>query len=528
MKLLIPSILLIIIQISGCSTLPEIDEYTFSTANEENKNKSVLDYSLTELKEIDLTQSNNDIEDSESIWQSITEGYQLDQGVNPRIQREIDFYRTHPKAIPDVLTRAHPYLYMILNEIKKRNMPTEIALLPVIESAFHTRALSSANASGMWQFMAETAHVRGIKNDWWFDGRRDVYVSTNAALDLLQHLHDRLNNDWLLALAGYNWGALSVRKAVQNNKAKGLPTDYWSLKLPSETQRYVPKLLAIAKMIQKPEEYKLSLPDVPNIPYLTRIEIDQQIDLSTAAQMADMSWDEFHRFNAGHKRVTTDPGSSTHVLVPIDKVRTFAISLTKFTPQTQANWISYNINSGDNIESLAARYDTTSSAILKVNNLKQVPQVGQVLLIPVGQKEIEQQTQTTAQTTLAAASSVEAHEQTNKHALIEKKLLTNNHHKITHILKSKQPLGWLSKHYGVSLETLARANNITAKTVLRVGQSIIIPLKKVIRIDAKKGDTWTNIAKRNAMPTYLLLEFNNAKEKDHIKLGQIINVPILR
>lgn len=512
--------------LSGCSTSINNEEPSLSPVGKTKKSGSVLNYSLTELKEIDLTESSNIDTDADNVWQRIVDGYQLEQGINPRIQREIDFYRTRPKTIPEVLTRAKPYLYMIVNEIKKRNMPMEIVLLPVIESAFHPKALSGANASGIWQFTPDTAKIRGIKNDWWYDGRRDVYESTNAALDYLQNLHDRSDNDWLLALAGYNWGILNVKAAIAKNRAKNLPTDYWSLKLPGETQRYVPKLLAIARMIQTPEQYGLNLPDVPNVPYLTRIEIDQQIDLATAAQMADMSWDDFHRFNAGHKRVTTDPGATTHVLVPVEKLRTFAINLAKFAPQTQSNWISHTLSIGDNINELAMRYDTTADMIVKANSLKQLPVVGQTLLIPVGQKTMDEKTEAQAQATLATTLSLESRKQANKRAMAEKKELAKQN-KIVHVLKSNQPLGWLAKHYGVPLASLAKMNNLTTESKLRVGQQLIIPVQKVTSITAKKGDTWGSIAKKNNLPAYLLASFNDAKEKEAIKPGQTVKIPKL-
>lgn len=514
-----------VVFVSGCGTIKD-GEPSLSPVGKTKKSGSVLNYSLSELKEIDLTESSSIDTDADNVWQRIVEGFQLEQGINPRIQREIDFYRARPKTIPEVLTRAKPYLYMIVNEIKKRDMPMEIVLLPVIESAFHPKALSGANASGMWQFTPDTARIRGIKNDWWYDGRRDVYVSTNAALDYLQNLHDRLENDWLLALAGYNWGALNVKSAVAKNRAKNLPTDYWSLKLPGETQRYVPKLLAVARMIQTPEQYGLSLPDVPNVPYLTRIEIDQQIDLATAAQMADMSWDDFHRINAGHKRVTTDPGATTHVLVPVEKLRNFAINLAKFAPQTQGNWISHTVSIGDKIDELATRYDTTTDMIVKANSLKQLPTVGQTLLIPVGQKTMDEKTEAQAQATLATTLSLESREQANKRAMAEKKELAKQN-KIVHILKSNQPLGWLAKHYGVPLVNLAKVNNLTTESKLRVGQQLIIPVQKVSSITAKKGDTWGSIAKQNNLPAYLLAAFNDAKEKEAIKPGQTIKVPKL-
>lgn len=515
------------VALTGCSHLPNSE--TNMQSDKQKVGSSVLNYSLTELKEIDLTNPEADYEDSnvEDIWERIVDGYQLNQPVNARIQKEIDFYHARHKTIPEALKRARPYLYMIVHEIKKRDMPMEIVFLPIIESSFHAKALSSANASGIWQFTTDTAQVRGIKNDWWYDGRRDVYESTIAALDLLQSLHDRLENDWMLALAGYNWGALNVRAAVAKNRAKGLPTDYWSLKMPPETMRYVPKLLAVAEMIKSADKYRIALPDVPNTPYLTRIEIDQQIDLPTAAQMADMSWDDFHRFNAGHKRITTNPNESTHVLVPVDKLRTFAINLTKFAPQTNGKWISYTITAQDKLADIAARHGTTPEVLAKVNQLKSPLPVGQTILIPVGQQQLEAQTEMQAQATLTTNLALEGKELANARAMTEKKEALKHQPKIIHVLKSNQPLSWLAQHYGVSLLSLALINNLTPQSKLHVGQKLIIPVQKVVTVTAKKGDTWKSIAKQNKIPSYLLANYNDAKENDQIKPGQVIKVPKL-
>ncbi len=510
----------------GCSQDIK-DEVNLSskTTTTAKRSGAMLNYSLHELKEIDLTNRQADEEDSNiDIWQKITEGYQFKQPINSRIQNEINFYHARPKSIPEALRRASPYLYMITHEIQQRNMPMEIAFLPIIESSFNTKALSSANASGMWQFTPDTAQVRGLKNDWWYDGRRDVYESTVAALDLLQSLYGRLDNDWMLALAAYNWGALNVKAAIAKNKAKGLPTDYWNLKMPTETMRYVPKLLAVAEMVKSAPQYKIALPDIPNTPLLTRIQIDQQIDLSTAAQMADMSWDDFHRINAGHKRITTNPNEKTHVVVPVDKLSTFAINLTRFAPQTNGNWIAYTLKNDETIESLAQRHHTSAEVLKRINQLNYTPKAGQTLLIPVGQKEIDETMATTADSSLKTTLALESREIANARALAERKEALKRQ-KITHTLGSNQPLSKVAEYYGVSLRALALVNNLTPQSKLRVGQELIIPVEKVISVTAKKGDTWQSIAKQNRVPAHVLLSFNNAKEKDPIKPGQAIKVP---
>jgi len=486
---------------------------------------AMLNYQLHELKEIDLTNRQADDADSHvDIWQKITDGYQLNQKLNARTQNEINFYHSRSKTIPEALTRATPYLYMITHEIQKRGMPMEIAFLPIIESSFHTKALSSANASGMWQFTPDTAQVRGLKNDWWYDGRRDVYESTVAALDLLQSLYGRFDNDWMLALAAYNWGANNVKASIAKNKAKGLATDYWNLKMPTETMRYVPKLLAVAEMVKLAPQYKIALPEIANTPLLTRIQIDQQIDLSTAAQMADMSWDDFHRINAGHKRITTNPNEPTHVVVPVDKLSTFAINLTKFAPQTNGNWIAYTLKKDETIESLAQRHHTTPEVLKRINQLSYTPKAGQTLLIPVGQQSLDDTQASSADASLKTTLALESREIANAQALAERKSALKKH-KMTHQLKSQQTLAQVAAHYGVSLRSLALVNNITPQSKLKVGQELTIPIDKVSNVIAKKGDTWQSIAKQHRLPTHVLLTFNQAKAKDPIKPGQPIKVP---
>jgi membrane-bound lytic murein transglycosylase D len=510
--------------LTGCAGLKESADSGAASSGLKGKKGSVLNYSLTELKEIDLTSEDN-ADDGQNIWQRITNNYQLDQGVPPRISREIEFYRTRPKTLPEVFVRAKPYLFMIVDEIDKRNMPMEIAFLPVIESAFHPSALSEANASGMWQFTADTAQVRGIKNNWWFDGRRDVYLSTMAALDYLQSLNKRFDGDWLHTLAAYNAGAITVRNAINKNKAKGKATDYWSLELPGETQRYVPKLLAVAKMIQAPESYRLNLPDIPNVPYLTRIEIDQQIDLATAAQMAEMSWEDFHRFNAGHKRIATDPKGISHVLVPIDKLRTFAVNLTKFAPQTNGNWISHVCSLNDTLEALATRYETTPDMIIKINKLTDPqPKVGQSLLIACGQTSLDSNTETQAKSMLDSTLSLEKREKQNKSIRDERREQANKP-KITHTLAKGQTLNSVASYYRVPLKTLVSINRFDAKTQIKAGQQLIIPIERVSTITTKKGDTWQTLGKQHGVAPSVLADFNQSNVKIVIKHGQTIRVP---
>jgi membrane-bound lytic murein transglycosylase D len=288
--------------------------------------------------------------------------------------------------------------------------------------------------------------------------------------------------------------------------------------------RYVPKLLAVAEMVKSAPQYKIALPNIPNTPLLTRIQIDQQIDLSTAAQMADMSWDDFHRINAGHKRITTNPNEKTHVVVPVDKLSTFAINLTRFAPQTNGKWISYTLTANDTLADLAKRHNTTPEVLSRINQLSYTPKAGQTLLIPVDHQQLDENLAATADSSLKTTLALESREIANARALAERKEVLKKQ-KITHKLRNNQPLSKVAEYYGVSLRALALVNNLTPQSKLKVGQELIIPVEKVISVTAKKGDTWQSIAKQNRVPAHVLLSFNNAKEKDVLKPGQAIKVP---
>lgn len=433
--------------------------------------QSILNYQLQELREIDLTQQQSQFNDGyDDLWHKIFDHYQLNYSLNQAIKAEIQFYQRHHKTIPAALNRSTPYLHIVVNEIHKRNMPMEIAFLPIIESSYNTTSLSRANAAGMWQITAPTAKVRGVTLDSWYDGRYDVYDSTIAALDLLQDLHQRFNEDWLLALAAYNWGEFNVRKAINQNKAQKKPTDYWHLTMPTETKRFVPKLIAVSQMIKQSNRYQIALPDIPNAPQLTRIQLTQPIDLKTAAKMSDMSWSEFQRFNAGHLTKQTKPESAGHLLVPISKLSAFANNIINFEHFDQ--------------HSTVAATGTTNQATVS----------------PTRTQPLEQKPNTS----------------NNKTPL-----------SIVHKLKHSQPLAKVADYYAVSLQSLVAANGIHSKTKLKVGQPVIIPIKSVKEVVIKKGDTWSTLAQKNKVPVHVLLTFNKADHKQRLKIGQKIKVPTM-
>ncbi|MDP3838784.1 MAG: transglycosylase SLT domain-containing protein, partial [Methylococcales bacterium] len=262
-----------------------------------------------------------------TVWERLLKLYALPEVSNERVERQLNWYLDHPAYIARIQQRAEPYLHLILDEIEANNIPGELALLPVVESAFIPDAYSKADASGLWQFIPGTGKLYGLEQNSWYDGRRDILDSTQAATAFLKDLGETFNGDWNLALASYNWGKGNVWKAMEKNENLSLPTDYWSLDVPRETADYVPRLLAIAKLIANADEYGIHLNNIPNKPYLEVVNIDSPLDLQKAAQLANMPLDKFMKLNPGFNRASTSPDGPHRLLVPVEKVASFKTSL---------------------------------------------------------------------------------------------------------------------------------------------------------------------------------------------------------
>lgn len=265
------------------------------------------------------------------LWCRIRKGYRLEVVDNDYIQRAIDRYVKFPQYFENMSLKARPYLYHIVAEIQQRGMPLELALLPAVESGFEPFAVSPKSAAGLWQFIPDTGRDYGLQQTEWYDGRRDIIASTHAALDYLQKLHETFGGDWLTALAAYNYGEGNIRKAIRKNEAQGRPTDFWSLDLPRETRWYVPKLLALAKIIANPQEYGIRLPTIADRPYLKQVAVKGQISLSLAAHLADIPTTDITRLNAGYRLGVTSPDGPQQLTLPIHKADLFKKRLAKTT-----------------------------------------------------------------------------------------------------------------------------------------------------------------------------------------------------
>jgi membrane-bound lytic murein transglycosylase D len=321
------------------------------------------------------------------IWTRMRTGFVF-PAVDPAVVRTyIAEYVKHPLLLTQVLQRGEPYLFHILDRLEQAGMPAELALLPVIESAFDPFATSPAGAAGIWQFMPETAAYVGLSQDWWYDGRRDIIASTDAALDYLTQLHQRFNNDWLLALAAYNAGSARVRRAIRNNRNARKPDDFWHLSLPAETKSYVPKLIALRIIIENPDDYNISLPTLSDTRYFSAVEIRGQIELQVAAQLAGISLAMLQRLNPGYDRSITPPDSTHTLLFPKSVAHVFRERIARLPQNQRVKSIRHRIRTGDNLSTIAQQYRTTVSALRKFNRLKGNKIIaGEFLIVPVDEQ----------------------------------------------------------------------------------------------------------------------------------------------
>ena len=344
-----------------------------------------------------LSDSNTLAQDD--LWGFISDDMKIKVPDNARIREQRNKYLRNKSYLHDVTLRAEPYMYWIVEQIKKRNMPMELVLLPIVESAFNPHATSSANAAGLWQIVPQTGRNYGLKQNQWYDGRRDIAASTTAALDMMQRMNKMFDGDWLLTLAAFNSGEGRVMQAIKANKRKGRPTDYWSLSLPRETALYVPKVLALSDIIKHNQRYGIKLPKSSQERALARVDVGQQMQLSQAAEMAGMSLTKLKSFNPGYKRNVTAPSGHgpRYIMVPQAHVDRLKDSLAEreiaaIQPDTElANNRSastYRVRSGDTVSGIARRLNMTQKTLLSMNNMgsRSTLKAGQTLKVATDAK----------------------------------------------------------------------------------------------------------------------------------------------
>jgi membrane-bound lytic murein transglycosylase D len=323
------------------------------------------------------------VDQPDDLWERIRQDLSWQETESVRIDKARNNYLRQDNYMPMVSERADQYLYYIVEEVEKRNMPMEIALIPMIESALDPFARGPSGAAGLWQIMPKTGAHLGLDQDSWYDGRQAVRDSTQVALDYLESLYEQFGEDWFLALAAYNAGAGRVSRAQQANKAKGLSTDYWSLNLPRHTTYYVPKIIALAQIVAEPERFDVVIPEVQNAPAFEVVDTGTQLQLAKAAQLAEVDIDTLRALNPGQLRETTSPDRPPEILLPIGSADIFEYNIAKLSPDQLVEWKTYKIKPGDNLGQIAQKFDIDVEVLQEINRIRgSMINAGDYLKIP--------------------------------------------------------------------------------------------------------------------------------------------------
>ncbi len=405
-----------------------------------------------------------------SLWDRIRGGFAMPELDSPLVAEKERFYLSKPEYLQRMFQRGGRYLFYIVEEIEKRGMPTELALLPFVESAMNPTALSSAQAAGLWQFIPSTGKAYDLQQNWWVDNRRDVVKSTQAALDYLQKIYEMHGNDWFLALASYNWGEGAVGRAVKKNQARGKPADYLSLDMPAETRHYVPKLIALKNILMRADALGVALPELPNRPYFVTVEKTRPIDLKLAAQFARMNVDEFVALNPAHNRPVIAASKNNEIKLPADRIDDFLKAVDKHEEAKKvfASWQPYTLKPGETIESIAQRKGVAPAEIRKANGIHASQRIvaGTRLLAPHREVEDERKVEHFV--------APRVYEEIDRPA---------RYHTVGH----KESLASIARRYGVSAATLAAWNDIK-KGVRRGMRLLVAPAATQTLLTSEDGD----------------------------------------
>ena len=452
------------------------------------------------------------------LFDRMRAGFKLDDHPDEQsVDEQLDWFASNPDYLQRAFGRSELYLYHIVTQLEARGMPLEIALLPVVESAFEPYAYSRARASGLWQFIPDTGSRFGLKQDWWYDGRRDIVESTRAALDYLQALHDEFNGDWLLAIAAYNCGEMNVERALNANRAAGRPLDFWSLALPTETRAYVPKLLAMKRLVSDPETYGLSISKIPNQPYFARVDTHGQINLKLAAEIAGVTDEELYELNPAFHRWATDPSGPNYLLLPVDGAQAFNENVTQLTEEQRMGLAHYTVHRGDSVVSVAKHFGTSVNVLRELNGLPEGRlTVGADLRVPT-------EVQLPAKVMLAAAR-------------VDNKVRENRRERRVRIQTARagESLWSIARRHGMSVNALASMNGMHPGDALRAGQKIRLSAssgasasggRRVVYI-VRAGDTLRQIAKLFQVSVSQILSWNGMTSQTQILKGQKLTIRV--
>jgi len=456
------------------------------------------------------------------LFDRVRGGFKLEDVAEQAIDIQLLWFANHPDYLERSFQRSELYLYDIASQIEARGMPLELALLPMIESAYEPYAYSRARASGLWQFIPGTGSRFGLKQDWWYDGRRDVVASTHAALDYLQYLHDEFNGDWLLAIAAYNCGELNVERALSANRAKGRPLDFWSLKLPLETRAYVPKLLAMKRLIADPARYGLAFSKIANQPRFERVETLGQIDMKLAAELAGISGEDLYELNPAFQRWATDPAGPHFLLLPPESVALFRQNNAELTPAERMPLTRYRVAAGDSVASVARQFNTSIDVIRVLNDL------------PAGKLTLGTDLSVPAPVVLPpkVARAAELFDRP------EKRVRRHGH---IHVVRRGDSLWAIAQRQGMDVNQLASLNGMEVDSPLHAGQHIklistssgssagsgSLRSPRPMTYTVRSGDTLSKISRLFQVSVAQISRWNSLASPPSLSPGQKLIIRVL-
>lgn len=454
----------------------------------------------------------SDTSKSNSLWRVMGPQFKLAKRYDwhRSVRHQIRWFEHHPVYVKSLTRNATPYIYYVYQQAKARHIPLEIALLPMIESNYNPFRYSYCGATGLWQLMPGTASGYDVKINWWFDGRRDIISSTNAALDHLEYLHRQFGN-WLLAIAAYDSGEGTVRRAIRHNKHHGRATSFWALSLPKETKNYVPKLLALAAIISNPKHYHLKIIPVPDKPFFGTIDIKKQMNLTHIAHLADTSIGMIRKLNPGYRRWATKPYGENKLLLPVNKVEIFEANLHD-NDFHYVTWLHHTVKSGQTLSNIAKQYGTSSKILRMVNHLNSNRiQSGQELLIP-----------------LKAKSAYRDHIKHIHGSIAEDKLPGPK--RVVYIVKKHDSLSRIAAYFDVKPSQIRYWNSLSYRATLKPKQKLILwephdfQRTGFIHYKVKSGDSLSVIANRYDVSISRLKEVNDLNHST-IRIGKTLRIP---
>ena len=453
------------------------------------------------------------------VWHRVVDRFAMEECSANEINLQwARWYAERPDYMARIFKRAQPWIHFIAEELERRDMPGELALLPIVESAYDPFAYSSGRALGTWQFIAETGRRYGLAQNWWYDGRRDVWASTLAALDYLAYMNEMFEGDWLLALAGYNSGENRVLRQMKRNHAAGRPADFWNLKLPRETRGYVPKLLGLACLFRDAEQYDFAIAETPDQPVVAAVDLGMQTDLVRISQLSEVPIDVLFTLNPGFNRWATSPEGPHRVILPIENADRLSERLASLDPASLMRWDQVVVERGDTLSRLAERHRVPVSVLRHTNDLdSDLIRPGQKLRLPRDDQLMVDP--------LYAAAATELQQ-------LQAGLISAD--RVTHRVRAGENLSVIARRYNVSVPELQRWNNIADPRTLRAGANLVVfhtPIEQsatggAVQYIVQRGDSLWSIARKYKVRVNDLKSWNDLGSSTTIQPGQAIRIQL--